>query len=168
MEQLIFRGIIYSAIGIFIEVCVTALSKWITIFINICIILWKEKSFKNFISIFKKYLTIENEKLTGYSYVWMIFLYFPLLLFIFEPVHNLIINFDWYFRWIIWGISFTFFEYLYGFFYTKLLGFCPWSYDFGIPLPKDKGWTAVYTIPLWSVAAWFLTWYSPIIRGLFK
>lgn len=101
--------------------------------------------------------------LEGHTYLWMAPVYGILFIGIFEPVHALISNFDMVFRWVIWGVSFTFFEGLFGYIYDKILGFCPWDYSGSKWKVFKNGYTKWSLIPLWGIAGLIIEGYSTIL-----
>lgn len=98
--------------------------------------------------------------LEGHTYLWMAPVYGFLLLFIFEPVHSLTMNIYPLFRFIIWAITFTFFEALCGWIYDKKLGFCPWDYSGSKFKMFKRGYTKWTLIPQWGIAGLFIEGYS--------
>lgn len=98
--------------------------------------------------------------LEGHTYLWMIPIYGILLLFIFEPVHAFIMNWNIIVKWFIWAMTFTFFEAASGFGYDKLLGFCPWDYSQSKWKMFKKGYTKWSLVPLWGMAGLFIEGYS--------
>lgn len=101
--------------------------------------------------------------LEGHTYLWMAPVYGVLLLFIFEPVFGLISGWNIIFRYIVWAISFTFFEGFAGFMYEKLIGFCPWDYSQSKWKIFKNGYTKYSLIPLWGLAGLLIEMYSKLI-----
>ena len=167
MKILLFKMLVYSSIGIFIEVVFTAITNFLNIIFH-TLLEWFRDRKQSIKELMKKHITKEELKLKGYSYLWMLPCYALLLTFVYEPVYDLIINYSIVYRFIIWGLLFSFFEYCWGYVCWKLSGNAPWQYTSGIPIPKDKGWTALYLIPLWSFVGLFLEWYSCILRQIFN
>jgi hypothetical protein len=136
IENILFRFFIYCAIGIFFEVIISAITKIVT----------------------KEVLPPEAYRLTGFSYLWMIFIYGVGLTFIFEPILKLILMIPinkyiilFPIGFVVWGIMFTLFEALCGFIIYKIIGFCPWSI-----FPKEQGgilggFTKWYMFPIWGL-----------------
>ena len=94
--------------------------------------------------------------LEGHTYLWMAPIYGTLLLFIFEPVYSLIASWHPFFRFLIWSITFTFFEGLFGYIYDKILGFCPWDYSSSKFKIFKNGYTKWTLIPQWGIAGLFI------------
>ena len=132
----IFRFCIYVLVGIFMEFMVTGISKLITVLHD---------------KIDDRPINKEDEKLTGYTYLWMIPVYGFFLLLAFEPVFYIVKDFPIGFRYLIWCIAFTGFEFLSGFIYYKIIGFCPWQYQ-KWEFPKGKGFITMMFVPAWGFA----------------
>jgi uncharacterized membrane protein len=73
-------------------------------------------------------------RLVGTTYLWMFPIY-GLLVFLYEPVHDLIRDYPIIVRAIIWSIGFTTVELITGWLIERISGRCPWDYSdkrFGI------------------------------------
>jgi len=101
--------------------------------------------------------------LEGHTYLWMAPIYGFLLLFVFEPVHALTINIHPLFRFVIWSITFTFFEALSGWLYDMKLGFCPWDYSKSKFKMFKRGYTKWNLVPQWGIAGLFIEGYSHML-----
>ncbi|MBO8168995.1 MAG: hypothetical protein H0Z35_07420 [Thermoanaerobacteraceae bacterium] len=64
--------------------------------------------------------------LTGYSYLWM----FPIygLAVFFEPIHDAMRRYPWYFRGLVWLAGIWLVEYVTGWAIEMLVGRVPWDY----------------------------------------
>ena len=100
---MIFRFIFYGLIGLAIEIIWTAI-----------------------------YDKVFNKKdgwdLKGTSYVWMLPIYGCTVLF-YEPVHNLIRDWNWYNRGLLYMVGIFVAEYVAGY-YLKKWDRCPWDYTY--------------------------------------
>jgi uncharacterized membrane protein len=67
-------------------------------------------------------------RLTGRSYLWMFPIYGSLV-FLYEPVHDLIRDMLWPIRAVIWSLGFTTVELLTGWLIARIIGSCPWDYS---------------------------------------
>ena len=107
-------------------------------------------------------ITEDDRNLHGQISLWMIPVYGILLLFVFEPVHNLIGSWHFIYRHIIYSISFTAFEALSGWLYDRYLHVRPWDYrnDWGSIL---NGYTKLTYIPLWGIAGLIIEQYSRLM-----
>ena len=66
-------------------------------------------------------------RLTGTTYLWMFPIY-GAIVFLYEPVHDLIRDYSWLFRALIWSLGFTVVEWISGWLLARLTGRCPWDY----------------------------------------
>lgn len=99
---MILRFILYGLIGLAIE------------------ILWT--------SIYDKLFCHKKEwNLQGTTYVWMFPIY-GCLVFLYEPVFNLIKDMEWYYRGAIYSLGFMTAEYIFGYL-LRLVSICPWDYS---------------------------------------
>ena len=67
-------------------------------------------------------------RLVGTTYLWMFPIYGLIAVF-YEPVHDLIRDFPWFVRAVIWSIGFTTVELITGWAIAKVTGRCPWDYS---------------------------------------
>jgi uncharacterized membrane protein len=67
-------------------------------------------------------------RLVGTTYLWMFPIY-GLLVFLYEPVHDLIRDYPLPLRALIWSIGFTTVELVTGWLITRVTGRCPWDYS---------------------------------------
>jgi uncharacterized membrane protein len=67
-------------------------------------------------------------RLTGTTYLWMFPIY-GLLVVLYEPVHDLIRDYPFIVRAIIWSLGFTAVELTTGWLIERLTGRCPWDYS---------------------------------------
>ena len=67
-------------------------------------------------------------RLVGTTYLWMFPIYGLIAVF-YEPVHDLIRDFPWFVRAVIWSIGFTTVELITGWGIAKITGRCPWDYS---------------------------------------
>lgn len=65
-------------------------------------------------------------KLTGFTYIWMFFIY-GLAIFL-EPIHNHIRHLPFIARGCVYMVLIFAIEYLSGIILRKILGVCPWNY----------------------------------------
>lgn len=135
--MLLVRFLGYVMFGFFMEVCFVALSK-----------------------IIDGKIRGKDIYLEGHTYLWMIPIYGVLLLFVFEPLHSLIYSWNVIVRWIVWAITFTFFEGLAGYCYDKILGFCPWDYSKSKWKVFKNGYTKWSLLPQWGIAGLIIEGYS--------
>lgn len=66
-------------------------------------------------------------RLLGTSYLWMFPIY-GMLVFLYEPVHDLIRYAPWWGRAVIWALGFTAVEWISGWLIARFSGRCPWDY----------------------------------------
>ncbi len=66
-------------------------------------------------------------RLTGKTYLWMFPIY-GLMVFFYEPVHDLIRMQPWWLRAVVWSLGFSAVEYGAGWLLARLTGRCPWDY----------------------------------------
>ncbi|MCB1158714.1 MAG: hypothetical protein H7A25_06550 [Leptospiraceae bacterium] len=86
--------------------------------------------------------------LTGKTYLWMFFVYGSAV-FLFEPVHELILNFPIILRFIIWSLGITGIEFISGFLIKKVSGSCPWDYSYSrFAINEYIRWDY---FPIWAV-----------------
>lgn len=67
-------------------------------------------------------------RLIGTTYLWMFPIY-GLLVVLYEPVHDLIRDYPFFVRAIIWSLGFTAVELTTGWLIKRLTGRCPWDYS---------------------------------------
>ena len=66
-------------------------------------------------------------RLLGRTYLWMFPIYGSLVL-LYEPVHDLIRDYPWFVRAVIWALGFTAVEWFAGWLIARISGSCPWDY----------------------------------------
>jgi len=66
-------------------------------------------------------------RLLGTTYLWMFPIYGLLAIF-YEPVHDLIRDYPWWVRAVIWSLGFTAVELAAGWLIARFSGRCPWDY----------------------------------------
>jgi len=135
----IFRFWAYVFFGFVMEIKVTAISK-----------------------VTDGTITQDDRKLHGNISLWMIPVYGLLILFFFEAVNSSIESLNIIIRYIVWSITFTFFEILSGWFYDRFLHIRPWDYR------KDRGsicngYTKIHYIPLWGLVGLVIEQYSSLM-----
>ena len=99
---MIFRFMLYGLMGLTIEVVWTALYD----------------------KIIKR---VRGWDLQGTTYIWMLPIY-GLTVFLYEPIHNLIRDMDWFYRGLIYTVGIFAVEYVIGYCLKNLNG-CPWDYS---------------------------------------
>ena len=104
-----------------------------------------------------------DKYLEGKTYLWMIPIYGILLLGVFEPLFHLVHEWPWYCRFLLWAVSFTFFEGLTGWLYDKILGFCPWDYSKDKWKVFERGYTKWSLLPMWGIAGLVIEHYSALM-----
>lgn len=67
-------------------------------------------------------------KLRGTTYLWMFPIYGSIV-FLYEPVHDLLRAWPWALRGLIYTLGFFAAEYLSGWLIKRLTGSCPWDYS---------------------------------------
>lgn len=67
-----------------------------------------------------------NFALTGQTYIWMFFIYGLGVLF--EPIHDRIRGYYFFYRGLIWVFLIYLIEFTTGFLLQSLIGYCPWDY----------------------------------------
>lgn len=87
-----------------------------------------------------------NWELAGFTYLWM----FPIygLAVFFEPLHERIRYYPWYFRGAVWSVLILAVEYSSGWFLELLIGNCPWDYSRETPY-HVQGYIRLDYAPLW-------------------
>lgn len=89
-----------------------------------------------------------NYELTGYTYLWMFFIY-GLGVFL-EPVHDRIRGGNFLIRGLIWAFLIFSIEFVTGFLLDMLIGTCPWDYS------NDTGYNLYGYIRFDYLPIWFL------------
>ncbi len=89
-----------------------------------------------------------NYKLTGYTYLWMFFIYG--LGIIFEPIHDRIRNKNFLIRGLIWAFLIFAVEFTTGYLLELLIGSCPWNYG------RDTKYSLYGYIRLDFLPIWFV------------
>lgn len=67
-------------------------------------------------------------RLMGHTYLWMFPIY-GLIVFLFEPAHDLLRASPWLLRAGVWALGFTLVELTSGWLLARLTGRCPWDYQ---------------------------------------
>lgn len=86
-------------------------------------------------------------RLAGYSNLWMFFIYGAAVFL--EPIHDIIRNWRWPIRGVIWMVIIWGIEYTSGLLLVKILGVYPWFY--GGPLAVE-GIVNLAFAPAWFIA----------------
>jgi hypothetical protein len=86
-------------------------------------------------------------RLIGFTNLWMLFVY-GLAVFL-EPIHNIIRQWHWFFRGMIWVVIIWGIEYASGLILMQIIGDFPWTY--GGPFTVDRLVRLDYA-PAWFVA----------------
>jgi len=73
-------------------------------------------------------VTSRDWTLKGRSYLWMLPVY-GLIVFLYEPAHDLIRAYPWLARAAIWSLGFTAVEFAAGLLIQKVVGQVPWDYS---------------------------------------
>lgn len=97
------------------------------------------------------------------------------LLFLYEPVHSLIGEWNIFFRYLVWCLLFTAAETTWGFLIDKIFGYYPWEYYAKSKYRVFKrGYTLWTLIPAWGIAGLviehysaFLLYLSPFVKAYF-
>ena len=89
-----------------------------------------------------------NFALTGYTYLWMFFIY-GLAIFL-EPIHDKIRSRHFFIRGIIWVLFIYGIEFLTGFLLDILIGYCPWDYR-GYSDYTLYGYVRLDYFPVWFI-----------------
>ena len=67
-------------------------------------------------------------RLVGKTYLWMFPIYGSIV-FLYEPVHNLIRDLPVLARAVVWSLGFTTVELISGWLIARVIGRCPWDYS---------------------------------------
>jgi len=118
---MIFRFIMYAMVGLTAEIMWTAFYD-------------------------KVFSKVKGWDLTGTTYVWMIPIYGSIV-FLFEPLHNHLSDFNWMLRGSVYMLGIFAIEYIAGFLLKKL-GNCPWDYTDETKL-QLHGFIRFDYAPLW-------------------
>jgi len=120
--ETVFRALAYMCIGVTGEVIYTAIKALI----------------------YKKDL-----RLQGYTQMWVMPMYAVFSVYLFEPLHVAIMDWNILLRFCIYALIVFTLEYIFGFLYKQLTGACPWEYKGKwnihgyINLPHFPAWGAV-------------------------
>lgn len=108
---------------------------------------------------------VPKKYLEGFVSLYMAPLHGFGMLFAFEPFHDLIRDWFWGLRFVLWAVLFAFFEAGYGFFLDKVVGFYTWDY-YGLSRYKvfRRGYTLWTLLPVWGAIGLFLEVYSDLLR----
>ncbi len=87
--------------------------------------------------------------LRGYSYLWMLPIYGATVFF--EPVHDRVRAYPWYYRGLIWLALIWVLEYVSGWFLSLLIGQAPWNYAAKTKL-HINGFIRLDYAPVWFAA----------------
>ncbi|HBG75941.1 hypothetical protein QBE55_00300 [Eubacteriales bacterium mix99] len=88
-----------------------------------------------------------NYKLSGYTSIWMFFIY-GCAVFL-ERIHDRIAHLPWGIRGLIWVLLIYCIEYISGFLMDSLFGICPWHYTGKFAM---NGYINFSFAPAWFVA----------------
>lgn len=87
-------------------------------------------------------------KLQGTTSIWMLPIY-GLTVFLYEPIHNIIRDVDWYYRGLIYTSGIMLVEYGVGY-ALKTLDMCPWDYS-NLTKLNFNGLVRIDYIPVWFI-----------------
>lgn len=130
MQSLLINFVVFTALGVTVEVLFTAISNFI-------ISLKKGKP---------------NYALMGHSYIWMFFIYGSIA-FIFPYLYNNVSELNLFIRLLIYGIGILIAEFIFGYILEKITGRCPWHYEKGLHI---RGLVRIDYLPLWMVFAYLV------------
>ena len=88
-------------------------------------------------------------RLQGYTQIWVMPMYALGSVFIFEPLHLAIVDWNIAIRFLVYALLIFTLEYIFGFLYKQITGSCPWEYKGKcnlhgyINLPHFPAWGAV-------------------------
>ena len=99
---MLFRFFVYGLLGLSIEIVWTAFYD-------------------------KAFMSKKGWDLLGVTSMWMFPIY-GITVFLFEPIHNIIRNFSWYYRGLIYMVGIISVEFLIGYILKKI-NICPWDYS---------------------------------------
>jgi hypothetical protein len=112
---------------------------------------------------------VSKNYLEGFISLYMFPVYAIGLPFFFEPIFNLIKDWNIFSRYLFWSVSITTVEAFLGFISHKLLKFYPWDY-YKLSNYKifKEGYTLWNLIPFWGMAGLAIEFYSSYLNYSIK
>ncbi|MGD9677385.1 MAG: hypothetical protein AB7V16_03315 [Vulcanibacillus sp.] len=89
-----------------------------------------------------------NYNLTGYTYLWMFFIY-GLGVFL-EPIHDIVRDKNFLIRGLIWAVLIFAIEFFTGYLLDMVLGRCPWDYS-NDTIYSLYGYIRLDFLPIWFI-----------------
>lgn len=97
----------------------------------------------------KAFIYGKDKRLQGFTQIWVMPMYAVFGVFLFEPLHLAIIDWNILIRFSIYALGIFLLEYIFGWLYKQITGSCPWEYKGKwnihgyINLPHFPGWGAL-------------------------